>query len=382
MRVDKILTTGVLLLLVNSAVAIDFTRVNISWQYDPFAEIVLRSRVVQNGDSMTIFIRFHYSVESEWLMQYLVQPKYESESQSELNPFALDTLVSSSGKIIVKLTFKKPEENLLVVKVFKEDAFYYYDIPLKNGYLPYPNIFPIDQDGLPIFENYLNTSNFSWSGGNAFYTMRYVENFSLADPPMGEMKPLAPSTLPDSSFQFSNNMHLTDNYFYVFRQDSNALSSVTVLKTSPYYPELKLLNELSSSLQYILNEPEKKGLKNSKNLKESFDSFWMKTYVTKFRARNAIRNYFNWVEQANKLFTDFKQGWKTDRGMIYIVYGLPDEVYRTDGEEEWYYDDGPAFEFTVIPTYFSPRTYGLRRRVEFEESWFEFIAAIRRGTND
>ena len=132
------------------------------------------------------------------------------------------------------------------------------------------------------------------------------------------------------------------------------------------------------SMHYILNEPERKSFANSRNPRESFDSFWINTFKSKFRARNAIRNYYNWIEQANKRFTDFKQGWKTDRGMIYIVYGVPDEVYRSDGEEEWFYDEGPSFEYTILATFFSPKTYALRRNLSHQKSWFEFIAAMRR----
>jgi len=34
------------------------------------------------------------------------------------------------------------------------------------------------------------------------------------------------------------------------------------------------------------------------------------------------------VEEANKQFSNFKEGWKTDLGMIYILFGPP-----------WYVDD-------------------------------------------
>ncbi|MEP1095662.1 MAG: GWxTD domain-containing protein [Cyclobacteriaceae bacterium] len=380
MWINKIIVYCLFLMATASADAIDFSRVNISWQYDPLSEIELRHRVIQEGDSLMVFIRFRFDASSEWEMDYLVQAGYESESHKNLTAYSLDTLLSTSGSAIIKLTFKKPEDNLLVAKIFKEDAFYYYDIPLRNGSLAFSTILLVDEDGLPIFENYLNTSNFTWTGSDEFYAMQYGDKFGPADPPMGEMKPLAPSIFPDSTFRFSNSVSFLDDNFYVVREDSNAVSGVTIFKASPYYPEFKLLGELSNSMHYILNEPEQKAIRNSKNLKESFDSFWVKTYTTKFRARNAIRNYFNWVEQANKRFTDFKQGWKTDRGMIYIVYGVPDEVYRGEGEEEWYYDEGPSFEYSVISTFFSPRTYALRRRLEHEKSWFEFIAAMRRGT--
>jgi hypothetical protein len=32
------------------------------------------------------------------------------------------------------------------------------------------------------------------------------------------------------------------------------------------------------------------------------------------------------VRQANRLFTNYKEGWKTDTGMYYILYGRPSSV--------------------------------------------------------
>lgn len=382
MRNGKIFSSIISLVLVLSAHAIDFSRINIAWKYDPQAEIEMKDRIVQNGEEMTIFLRIRADSLMSWNFDFLIQPRYESESHVKLEQYRIDTLFSESNAEIVKLTFKKPEENLLVVKIFKENFFYYHDIPLKNGSLSHPSIYPVTNEGLPIFDNYLNKSGFKWEGTDNPYVQQYLEDFPFADPPMGEMKPLAPSILPDTAFVFSHDSSFLNSYFYVVREDATTSAGVTVLRTSPYYPEFKQLNELATAMQYILNEPERKEIRNSRDLKQSFDSFWIKTYVTKFRARNAIRNYFNWVKQANRLFTDFKQGWKTDRGMLFIVYGAPDEVYRTDTEEEWFYDNGPSFEFTVISTFFSPKTYALRRQVEFEENWFEYIGAIRRGSNE
>ena len=382
MEIFRTTTFFFFLLMVLTTKGVDFSRINVSWQYDPLAEIEFRHRIIQDGSIMTLFLRFRTDSVSNWDMELLVQPKYESEVHSSLVNYKLDTLVNEQNRLILKIVFEKPEENLMVVKTTQEGVFYYYDIPLKNGTLPFPSIYPQDGSGIPIFTNYLNKSTFKWEGSNQFYCNAYVENFSFADPPMAEMKPLAPSILPDSTFSFTNPIDFDENRFYVVMADSNAVTGVTILNTSPYFPEYKLLSELTSCMFYILNEPERKGFLNSNNLKESFDSFWIKTYITKFRARNAIRNYFNWVEQANRIFSDFKSGWKTDRGMLFIVYGVPDEVYRRDNVEEWYYDEGPAFEFTVISTFFSPRTYALRRRQDYEESWYEYIAAIRRGAND
>ncbi len=380
MSVNKVIISYILSLIGFSVVALDFSRINISWQYDPQAEIQMYDRVVQNGDSLAIFIKFGFDEGVNWKIDYLVQPNYSSEAHKKLKSFSIDTLFSDSKSFIIRLDFQKPEENLLVAKIFQDGAFYYYDIRLKNGSLAYPSILLVDDSGFPVFDNFLRTSNFGWVGSDQFHVTQYVEDAEPADAPMASMKALAPSILPDSSFVFKDSVSFTDNNFYVVRSDSNALSGVTIMKVSPYYPEFKLLRELAASMHYILNEPERNSLASSRNLRESFDSFWIQTFKSKFRARNAIRNYYNWVELANKLFTDFKQGWKTDRGMIVIVYGLPDEVYRSDSEEEWFYDEGPSFEYTILSTFFSPETYALRRNLGLQQSWFEFVAAMRRGS--
>ena len=51
---------------------------------------------------------------------------------------------------------------------------------------------------------------------------------------------------------------------------------------------------------------------------------------------------------ANKYFTSYKKGWKTDRGMIFIIYGLPDSLFKSGEEERWIYNPqgiGTGIEF-------------------------------------
>ena len=371
-----------LLFLAHFSCAINFMQLNIAYQYDPLAEIELKNRVVQSEDELSVFLGFRADTVFAWSMEFLVQHGYEDENHSILQGAELDTLRVQRKHLYLKLTFKKPKENLLVVKIAKRGTNYYFDVNLEYGSYNPPSVYAVDSEGLPIFENYINTSSFLWKGSEEFSVMEYAENFDKADGPMAEMKVLAPSFKAQRSFTFRDSVQLKDGHFYVVRSDKDASSGVTMVKTFSYYPKFKLLNELSRSMQYIMNEQEQKEIRASNDLKKTFDSFWLKTYKTKFRARNAIRNYFNWVEQSNYLFTDFKQGWKTDRGMLFIVYGVPDEVYRSDNSEEWYYDSGPAFEFIIISTFFAPRTYALRRRRDIEDSWLEHIAAIRRGLNE
>ena len=375
--------TCILFFLFTSLVgySINFSRVNVAWQYDPNAPIKIEHRVVTIGERFRVFLHLKVDSVDQWNYEFLMQDGYESESHEEVSP-RLDTLRNGKNDLILSLDLERGNSDLLVIKIFRFEEYYYYDIVLRIGNLPFPAIYPVDADGLPIFKNYVNRSGFQWMNSQTFHAMKFLESPDPADPPMADMKPLAPGADLDTSFIFSDSISFEDGYFYTVRDDSLASTGVTVLKTPPYFPEYRKLTELVEAMFYLTSEAEKKSLLNSKDLKKSFDSFWINNFNTKPRARSAIRKYYNAVELSNRTFTDFKSGWKTDRGMMFIVFGKPDEVYRTNSLEEWYYDSGNSFEFTVISSYFSARTYTLRRNKDLEELWYKQIASIRRGINE
>ncbi len=377
MRTRDLLLGVILFLIGFSSNAINFSRVNVAWQYDLNFNVKMAHRVVRTDDGIMVFLKITSDSVANWNYEFLVQDGYESEAHREVVP-AVDSLLNTNNQVMLKLRLPSLDESLLVVKFSRPESFYYYDIPVKIGSLSFPSIYPVDQNGLPILEKYINRSGFTWVGNDTLLATQYPEVFPPADPPMADMKPLAPQVKMDTAFWFTGEIDFRENKFYNILKDSLASQGVTILRVPPYFPEYRQLGELIESMLYLTSEQEKKSMLKSASPKQSFDSFWMNTYSTKSRARNAIRRYYNVVERSNILFTDFKPGWKTDRGMMYIVFGAPDEVYRTGNSEEWYYDDGSAFEFTVISTFFASKTYALRRNKEFEEQWFRQIATMRR----
>ncbi|MEM6641936.1 MAG: GWxTD domain-containing protein [Bacteroidota bacterium] len=368
-------------LIVNSVLAIDFSRINVAWQYNLSAPVQMAHRVVTVDDDLVVFLKVKLD-SSKWKYAFLLQEKYETEEHREFSPSAIDTISTQGTEILIKLQFGVPKEDLMVIKIFRYETYLYYDIPIKIGSLMYPSVYPVTSDGVPILENHINRSGHYWKNNEYYFSMRYPAPIGIPDPPMADMKPLAPNIQKDSSFTFTDSASFADSYFYTVMGDSGAATGVTMLKVPPYFPEYRQLPELVTCMFYLTSESEKKKLLSSKDLKRDFDSFWVNNFSTKPRARNAIRKYYNSVERANRLFTDFSAGWSTDRGMVYIVYGPPVEVYRTTGLEEWYYTGGSLFEFSVISSFFSPRTYALRRSKAMEEGWYRQIAAIRRGINE
>lgn len=85
-----------------------------------------------------------------------------------------------------------------------------------------------------------------------------------------------------------------------------------------------------------------------------FSSVWNKYDPTPFSPGNGFRErYYRRVRYANKEFTQYKDGWKTDRGMIYILFGAPNQVFYSDfvsddiNSQQWVYFNN-AITFTFL----------------------------------
>ena len=95
---------------------------------------------------------------------------------------------------------------------------------------------------------------------------------------------------------------------------------------SPNYPSLKTPEELARPLAYLMDEKEYEKLmaiKNPAKMKSAIDRFWLSNVQNSNMAKNVISLYYQRVEEANKQFSSFKEGWKTDPGMMYVLFGPP-----------------------------------------------------------
>ena len=86
-------------------------------------------------------------------------------------------------------------------------------------------------------------------------------------------------------------------------------------------------------MKYILQNDERSMLKKkSKNDKEElFYSLWKVRDPTPETDRNVLmEEYYERVSYVNEHFDGWQPGWETDQGMIYILFGPPDEIQRTN----------------------------------------------------
>src|SRR5579875_1944233 len=92
-------------------------------------------------------------------------------------------------------------------------------------------------------------------------------------------------------------------------------------------PWKKWLNE---DVVYIITDEEKKAFKQLRTDEEReqfVEAFWERRDPTPDTEENEYKEeHYRRIAYANDHFASGIPGWKTDRGMIYIKYGAPDEI--------------------------------------------------------
>jgi GWxTD domain-containing protein len=73
------------------------------------------------------------------------------------------------------------------------------------------------------------------------------------------------------------------------------------------------------------------------SLKVAVDHFWLSNIEDEQEALEVLQLYYERVEEANKQFSNFKEGWKTDPGMVYILFGPPWYNLTRGNTMIWYY---------------------------------------------
>jgi len=129
-------------------------------------------------------------------------------------------------------------------------------------------------------------------------------------------------------------------------------------------PEAMVLNDPKTAVQqlkYIASGGEMKKIEKIENSGErlkAWNDFWKEKDPTPGTPFNEAKiDYYQRIEFANRSFTVLRrEGWRTDRGMIYIMYGAPDQIedypfeLETKAYQVWYYymSGSKAREFLFV----------------------------------
>ncbi len=164
-----------------------------------------------------------------------------------------------------------------------------------------------------------------------------------------------PVTISNPAFRLNFSVaHLpTDTYRFVVTQEAGtqAISSETYfhVRQSPLDIRFKRFSDAVDELRYIASEEEINEMYQvpAQQRNEILKSFWAKRDPTPGSAKNELmEEYYKRLDHANLVFTkDDLPGYKSDFGMIYVLFGEPDRVYAKTGSflketrQVWYYSN-------------------------------------------
>jgi len=171
---------------------------------------------------------------------------------------------------------------------------------------------------------------------------------------------------------------------YHFQLDTNRAEGITLFNFGDTYPKVQEVEQLIESLAYLTTTPEYDKLKKATNQKLAVDNFWIDKTGNMGKARELIRVYYTRVFFANYYFTSYKPGWKTDRGMIFIIYGPPQSVKVTGNQEKWiYYKNNfsttVTFTFNYTPSPYALNNCILERSDTYDTFWRQAVDTWRNG---
>ncbi|MEO1051793.1 MAG: GWxTD domain-containing protein [Bacteroidota bacterium] len=378
---------------------IEYSNVNLKYLYDLDCEVVFDhiSYITENNASLFLKLKLAED-KSYYKVTYETKNSYLEKEFIRRDSLSLETsLMNSDGKNhYLKTTIPNVSEpTLIVFKVYsiKTSTPYYFDVLLdpsskmnNSGLL----LMHADQN-VPLFSNYISTAdtfrmaNLA-STGNEVFAYHYGSGFQAGDPPMVTRKSATNQSLKvDSIYQWQTGVkyNLEPGLFFA-QSDTNSLQGFSFRVVDTYYPKYVTLNDLVDPLTYITTRKEKGALDKARENKSAFDKFWLEMTGSSERARRIIGQYYTRIADANRLFTSYKSGWKTDQGMIYSIFGPPDEVYRTGSHEDWIYaansnQAAQRFTFNRFNNIFTLQHYVLERQEKYRNDWYWAVNQWRKG---
>jgi GWxTD domain-containing protein len=234
---------------------------------------------------------------------------------------------------------------------------------------------------------------------DSLYISYYKPFSEVPDPP----SMLLPEKILDYEPEQIVAIHYSDTIPMMFPREGTYLCSTgrdlkegfTFLNFGVTYPAMTAPEVMIEPLAYLASRDEVLSLKTAARPKAALDDFWIRCGGNIEKARELIRIYYTRVVYSNFYFTSYKEGWRSERGMIYIIYGPPDKVYKTSEGENWGYrkpiiksswggrykvsDDYLFFNFKKRESLFSDNDYFLSRNETLVTYWDQAITSWRKG---
>lgn len=354
--------------------------VNYSYLYNPDHPVTMFIQPVRSAQSWTIY--FQLTVKdtsqyrtSDYSLSWETLPDLGTKEGTPVSASQQLKGKTVSGTLTLPIANDPSIVSAKVSNVKLGQSWSYFTTLEPN----YPKTTQLVSSGGPMFQKYAPTTSAASVQETSPLTVSYYNDvFPAAAPAFSEGQARVPKTLKaDSVYSLSADdpLRFTKNGLYLIQRDTSSAEGLAI-RAHDDYPRYSLIRNLPGPLMYICTKGEYDRLEAANGDKKAFDRTVLSITGDSERARRLIRNYFRRVELANFYFSSYKEGWRTDRGMIYIVFGLPDEVFRFNDREVWKYNNEQfkvTFNFVKSSSVFDPDNYVLIRDKKYQQTWYEVV---------
>jgi GWxTD domain-containing protein len=406
---------GLMVIFAGCKVRNQITVVNFSSLYQPFEGPEISGiKVFHETDSISrIYIRYRpsslfYELKpgrafhtAEYAFSYKIYPGYESNIVLDSGTYVLYDSLYYQNKLSLVYNFPVrafiPESYVmeLVFNDLNTGSSTIYPVHInKADRLNEQNFLLVDENEEIVFESWISWKTkfriiTTTEKSEKLFVQYYNENFppaqppfSLEHPPVYQLHPVDQFLVPIENGTTELQQFGREGFFY-FRLDTSQRIGLTLYRFHDDYPILTDAGLMPWPLRYLMSVKEFRDLTSADDPKSAVDKFWLDAAGNEDRAIELLRSYYSRVEAANLHFSSYKEGWKTDRGMIYIVFGPPKQIFRRTGIETWVYGDpskrlAPRFDFIKNQNPYSSNDYELLRLPEYKSPYFIAVDFWRR----
>ncbi len=362
-------------------------------------------------DSSTIILKLPVSfvtyqknktgeLSSSLILKVIVFPAYESKKvlDSISYYFSAPFTDDSAAFILKRFFIKKPaDKSLLTLSLYDAEGK-----QLSQGFINSDSSVQGNQAFLfyeqgkdyPLFSNVLGTTKRvsveSTSSKGVLWVRCFYKNYPIAHPPFSNKPPAVFSYNADSVFHIHSDssgfyqINITTQGIYHLQFDTLQKSGAVLYNFGDDYPLVTEAGQLVAALRYVTTASEFERIQQATDKKEAIDQFWIDVSGSRERARFLIKIFYSRMQDANRYFTSYLEGWKTDKGMIYLIFGPPKTVYKTSESEYWDYGvykgyGNLNFTFKKIENPFTTNDYILVRSAAYEPVWYIAVDHWRQG---
>ena len=296
----------------------------------------------------------------------------------------------SGASFVVKVVARdlhRDNESAVLIRVDGSDA------------MARQHFMPIDPaNGLPLFSDHqpagapIALRNEALAGATLRAT-RYPMPQGMPTPVFSTEARERNDPAPDSSFRValdpSGRLELPAMKAGIYHFALDSLASgiapgYTLFLLDKAFPWVDHGEDLLKPLRFITSMQEFERISKEADTRKAVERFWIDASGDRERAREAIRIYYGRAENANRHFSALTEGWRTDRGLVHIIFGTPSTIYRSDRGETWTYGEennimSLTFNFVRRKSAFTENDLWLERDATLKGAWYRNVESWRNG---